>query len=31
MEAKDKMEILLLGKVEGDSADKGQRQAQRGL
>lgn len=30
-EAKDKMEIRLLGKVEGDSADKEQRQAQWGL
>ena len=30
-EAKDKMEIWLLEKVEGDSADEEQRQAQRGL
>lgn len=30
-EAKDKMEIWLLEQVEGDSADKEQRQAQRGL
>lgn len=31
LEAKDKMEIWLLEQVEGDSADKEQRQAQRGL
>lgn len=30
-EAKDKMEICLLGKVEGDSSDKEQRQGQQGL
>lgn len=31
LEAKDKMEIWLLEKVEDDGADKEQRQAQRGL